>query len=289
MTADCGLCPATGVKLIDSHFMPKALYKLARDDRHKNANPVLIGGGKAALSSKQASDYFLCRGCEDLFSNNGESWVLNNCWRDDKTFRLRDRLVATSSLPGSEPDTQIFLMDSVPGIDADKIIYFAASVFWRGAARSWTVGDREYPQLAFGDYEMEFRKFLLGKGAFPAGASMLIFVGSSMTEIENNISAFPKLIVAKDGLIFKLRIPGITFYLGLGSVELMKSSSVHVKGRPIYMTKENDQFNFKSFAEEYAQSQRVGPLKVRTDGSAAAPPRWSADEIRQLLPSPRKR
>lgn len=271
--------------------MPRALYKLARDGRHKNPHPVVIGGGKAALSSKQASDYFLCRGCEDLFSNNGESWVLGHCWRDEQTFRLRDRLLQTKPVVGSDADTKLFLMDSVPGVDADKIIYFAASVFWRGAARSWTVGDREYPQLRFGSYEERFRQFLLGKAPFPADAPMLIFVGGSMSEIENNISAFPRLIATNGAAIYRFRIPGLTFILSLGSYmdELMHSSSVHVRNRPIYIMKENDQWNFQSFAEEYAESERVGPLKERTDGPTAAPPRWSADEIRKLLPPPRNK
>ena len=270
--------------------MPKALYRLARDERHQNPSPVLIGDGKAMLSTRQASDYFLCPVCEDLFSKHGESWVLNHCWRDDKTFRLRDLLVKTPPYPGSSEDTKLYLMDVMPGVDADKIIYFAASVFWRGAARSWTIGDHGYAKLKFERYEEQFRKYLLGQAAFPTRAAMLIFVGSSMAEIENNIIAFPNKISTNGSHIFRFRIPGMTFIMILGarSEHYMHSCSVHVKGRPIYIMKGNDQWNFKTFMEEYAGSKRVGKLKERTEGPAAAPPRWSAEEIRSLLPPPRK-
>jgi hypothetical protein len=72
MDGDCGLCQAIGVELLDSHYVPRSLYKLIRDPRFPNPHPVLIGGGASRISSRQASDYFLCADCEDRFSKRGE-------------------------------------------------------------------------------------------------------------------------------------------------------------------------------------------------------------------------
>ena len=69
----CGLCRTDDVEFLDSHYVPRSLYKLIRDVRFQNPHPVLIGGGKSRISSRQASDYFLCADCEDRFSKRGET------------------------------------------------------------------------------------------------------------------------------------------------------------------------------------------------------------------------
>jgi hypothetical protein len=128
VVGDCGLCRTDGVELLDSHYVPRSLYKLIRDVRFQNPHPA-IGGGVSRISSHQASDYFLCADCEDRFSKRGETWVLGNCWRDEKTFKLRDALLASQPYPGSTQDTKIYLGAHIPGVDTDKLLYFGASIF----------------------------------------------------------------------------------------------------------------------------------------------------------------
>jgi hypothetical protein len=45
MESNCALCGKLTV-LIDSHLLPKALYRLLRDSGAKNPNPVLVTKGK---------------------------------------------------------------------------------------------------------------------------------------------------------------------------------------------------------------------------------------------------
>ena len=153
------------------------MYKLIRDVRFQNPHPVLIGGGESRISSRQASDYFLCSDCEDRFGKRGETWVLGNCWRHENNFKLRDALLAAQPYPSSTRDTKIYLGAHILGVEPDKLLYFGASVFWRGAARSWQMNRLKISQLPFGRYEEQFRLFLLDQGPWPDKAVMYIFAG----------------------------------------------------------------------------------------------------------------
>ena len=90
--------------------------------------------------------------------------MLANCWRDEKTFKLRGALLASKPLDGSTADTKIYLGEHIPGVDPDKLAYFGASVFWRGAARAWKIDQVKVPRLPSNRYEELFRLFLLDKG-----------------------------------------------------------------------------------------------------------------------------
>jgi hypothetical protein len=67
----CGLCQEVRA-LRESHLLPKALYKLARDPSRANPNPVLLAAGRASATSRQIADRFLCDDCEQRFSDRGE-------------------------------------------------------------------------------------------------------------------------------------------------------------------------------------------------------------------------
>jgi hypothetical protein len=291
MVGDCGLCHTKGVTLKDSHLIPRALYKLFRDERFPDPSPVLISEGKSLLSNRQAADCFLCDVCEDRFNKYGEAWVLANCWRDEQTFKLRDALLATRPHPKSSSDTKIFVSAAAPGVEPDKLAYFAASVFWRRAARSWEIGTLAVRRLRFDRYEEAFRLYLLGRARWPRDAVMFINVSAGMETMRNAVVEFPARISRNGSYIYRLRIPGITFMLMLGSRfrQYVNLCAVHNVERPIYMAEDLDKWNFKDVMREYANSPRVGKLTQRTQGPAVAPPNWSDEDIRRLLPPKRKK
>jgi hypothetical protein len=272
--------------LIDSHYMPRALYKLARDEKFKNPHPVLIGEETARISSRQASDYFLCATCEDRFSKGGEAWVQGHCWRDKKTFALRGVLLAATPIPGSDAESKIYMADALPAVECERLAYFAASVFWRGAARDWTFDGEELPRLDFGTYAEELRQYLLNQAPFPTKAALFVHVSAGMESMRNNLIWFPRKISGPGSFIYRFRIPGITFLLVLGNraLEYRDACIVNGKGRPIFMMDDVDKWNFADAARHFAGSTRVGALKQRLATPGATPPRWSQEEIRNLLP-----
>jgi hypothetical protein len=125
------------VDLRDSHFISSGFYKLARDGTRANPNPVLVSESVSIVSSDQATDYLLCTECEGRFNAGGEDWILKNCWHSESEFMLRAALLATTPSPLSTPGFTIFEGVAAAANEPDKLAYFAASIFWRGAAHDW--------------------------------------------------------------------------------------------------------------------------------------------------------
>jgi uncharacterized protein YlaI len=72
----CELCHRVR-DLHDSHFLPKAGYKRAREASLTNPNPVVISAGKLKQSSAQIRNLKFCGECESRLNNGGEKWVVN--------------------------------------------------------------------------------------------------------------------------------------------------------------------------------------------------------------------
>lgn len=157
-TGICRLC-GQNAELQDSHLLPKAFYKLAWAAGGRNPNPIVVTPKVALKTSRQVSDYLLCRDCEERFNKGGEKWIVENCWRGETDFPLNAALKAATPIAGSKPDLMIYFGASIPAIDLERIVYFAASVFWRAAVNDW--GENPI-KLDLGPYEDSLRRFLLG-------------------------------------------------------------------------------------------------------------------------------
>jgi hypothetical protein len=71
----CRLCLRENEELQNSHLIAAAIYKVCKDGAKQ---PIMVGGGTARRSSGQIADELLCRDCEQRFSKNGETWVIEN-------------------------------------------------------------------------------------------------------------------------------------------------------------------------------------------------------------------
>ena len=208
----CGLCQLDR-PLVDSHLLPAAAYKLAREPHRQNPNPIVVTQGHAGSSSRQISDDFLCAECEDRFSKHGERYVLAQCARPNG-FALRDVL---KTLPPLVEDERFKVFDVAGSINSrvDDYLYFAASVFWRAAARSWTVSGQTIQRLTLGPYEEQLRQYLLGEQPFPHGVRLFVHVWSEARA--GFTSIVPTSGRAPDGTHrHKFTIPGILFIILVG-------------------------------------------------------------------------
>jgi hypothetical protein len=168
--------------LIDSHLLPKALYRLTRDSTAKNPNPVLVTKGKEVQTSAQLKRYLLCAVCEDLFNKHGESWVLAHCFRGGamNKFLLRDLLKTVSPMK-SDTNGDLISTVGLAGFNIEKVLYFAASVFWRASVSDWPIQGQVVPQIALGALQGQFADYLLGKSMFPAACNLLVYVAGDTT------------------------------------------------------------------------------------------------------------
>jgi hypothetical protein len=154
--------------LREGHYLPRSVYKSNRARALKSQNPVALGS-KQRQDQGQVTDYVFCADCEQLFSRNGESWVLDRIPHDyGKPFRLQDALERETPFY-IRPGLNLYAGGTISAFDMDKLVYFAASIFWRGAAHGWRSGRGERtPEVDLGDHAEALRKFLLGQGPFPS-------------------------------------------------------------------------------------------------------------------------
>ena len=260
----CGLCRASAVELLDSHFMPSGFYRIARDEERVNPNPVLVNEEVSLVSSEQAKDYFLCAACERRFNETGEDWVLRNCWRDETDFPLRSILFASTPSPLSNEGFTVYEGANIDGVEPDQLAYFGASVFWRGAARDWIFMKRNPKRLHFGPYEEQFRLYLIGEASFPADAVMIVIVSSGMDAMRNLVMVFPFLKRRAEAFYnYRFAMAGLTYqlYLGKGIPNgLRRLCSVRSPDRYIFMVPASDATNIADMATVVAKTRKLGAL-----------------------------
>jgi hypothetical protein len=176
LVGKCKLCLQTKT-LQDSHYLPKGAYKVNRAPALKNPNPVVLSGDEAKQVSAQLKDYVLCSDCEQRFSKNGEQWVLGNIPRDyDKPFPLYEALRSETPVL-RDGGVSSYAGRSIKTVDMEKLVYFAISVFWRGAVHEWkSVQGGRPPTVYLCGYEEPIRNFLLGAESFPLDVALWVFV-----------------------------------------------------------------------------------------------------------------
>jgi hypothetical protein len=165
----CKLCGKTK-DLCDSHYVLAAVYKYSRAAELKNPNPVMLRGDSSKQGTIQARDYVFCQDCERLLNENGERWVSQVIPKDyGAPFPLLEALKKANPVtrePGRVRLSTVGLHD----VGIEKLLYFAASVFWRGAVHEWP--DPEgvpVPTLDLGsDYVDGLNLYLRGKKPFPS-------------------------------------------------------------------------------------------------------------------------
>ena len=254
----CRLCGREG-ELKESHLLPRSTYVLLqRRAGVKNPRPLFISDTFAGQIQSQFKDYLLCTSCEQRFSDNGETWLMGNCYRDDKHFFIREKILQTPPVFELEdPAITIYSATLAPEIQSDKIIYFALSVFWRAAVHDWYIPEHAEPvRIDLGPFEPRIRGFLLGEVAFPdcvalgvRVASPLVYTGGVMLPTWSR----------QDGWrAHKFMIPGVEFTLHVGSkipAAVMKVSFGTSSGRHIMVSQEVDERAFEFANWKFARAQ----------------------------------
>src|ERR1700693_1155861 len=159
-----------------SHLLPRSLYRLTRNPRHNNANPVILRKENLMHSSFQVAQYLLCTQCETRFQQRGEDWMMRNCYRGKGVFRLKDELTSVSPVVSLGPD-RIYHAARTPKLEITKLAYFASSVFWRASVPLNFDGKEPVVPVSLGEkYGDEFRSYLLGLSEFPIHASLNVVI-----------------------------------------------------------------------------------------------------------------
>lgn len=192
------------------------MYTIVNNRSNPGDNPILIMKGASILTSAQARAHMLCAECENRLNKGGEEWVIENCWHDEGAFPLRTALTAAAPFV-DEPGFRAYEARNVDGVAVDKLVYFAASMFWRSALDGWRIGRERPTRLMLGPYEEEFRRFLLGEASFPENVLLVITLSEKQDNLNNRNMALPfGGERSKDGRHYQCVVPGITFLLLVG-------------------------------------------------------------------------
>lgn len=208
----CALCLHTA-ELCNSHLLAKAAYKPLLSESG-NRHPLVITGRSAYQTSRQAVDYLLCFVCEQRFRERGEDWVLARSYRGPGDFRFRDILRQHEGL-SLTPQGTIYATANIPAFDLEKVVYFAASVFWRAAVHKWRRDDYE-EKFELGPYEEPLRVFLLEDGSFPDGLVLRLWI-SSFEDRYCAVCHLPERGRKGGVRSYQFAIPGMTFEMMAGS------------------------------------------------------------------------
>lgn len=260
----CALCLQTK-ELRDSHFLPAAVWRLARESfAAPNPNPIVVAGGRAFSTSHQVTAFLLCGDCEQMLSRKGERQVLSHCARPDGAFPLREALERTTPTFEDE-ELSAYNAQRVLGTSVGDYLYFATSVFWRAAARSWAFGRHRIEKLELGGkYTEQFRLYLCGQASFPANARLFLHV-SSESKLEMS-SIFPCSIPLEGARRHKFYIPGMLFMLFLGRDVPTKHDALalnsHAGGFVWLCPWKNDEL-FLGFAKQVELAAKSGTRNKR--------------------------
>jgi hypothetical protein len=261
----CKLCLRVR-PLCMSHLWPRKIYARlhdAGDTKH-----FTLGTGKLIRTVSQIQEYLLCDECEQRFSSNGEQWVIANAFHRSGSFYLRDALMAC--VPFVKLHESVAYSGKTPGVDLDKLVYFAASVFWRTSVGKWALADRwsgRDGKMDLGPrYSEELRLFLLGEAPFPSNAVLVVYVSDAAAPSAS--VTFAAGGRQKEGYSsYSFQIPGLMFFIVLG-----QSLPDTIRGlcavnnpveRLIFLTRFPEEFTRKWTAEKIATLEPRDLLKLR--------------------------
>lgn len=216
IASTCALC-LQNRPLLASHFLSAAIYKNLIDPSGLIKNMIASNLSKASEESKQIKQYLLCQDCEIRFQQGGENWVLARRLMPNGSFELRD-LLQQAAPKGTRDGATFFTLDTVPTLDKEQLLYFAASIFWRAAVRDWETPVGHYAKLAIEPLVVEqLRKYLLTSGPFPADISLVIVFSAAATPAQ--LTTLPQITPGPSGYQqIDWYMPGIGFTLLTGKL-----------------------------------------------------------------------
>ncbi|TDR79734.1 hypothetical protein [Paludibacterium purpuratum] len=200
MIGICALCQKNA-DLQNSHLIPKWAYRRVCNIVEDTKAPVCIADGNAALSNKQTTSYLLCTDCEQRFSTR-EDYVAELTKPDNVQIRLLSKVTRLNM-----PRKVIASLNM--DVDSEQIVYFAASVLWRGCVMAGG--------CKLGPYEAKFRQYLLGAAQFPpeAAISIGIFEHSTSFDARGWVSE-PASTKTNKGWLHGFLLAGIAFRCWVG-------------------------------------------------------------------------
>lgn len=241
----CALCRETAT-LRKSHYLPAAFFRRL----HSNGRPpVVVDARSKREKCPQPKVPLLCDKCEHRFKTQGEDWVIDCTCKATGGFALRDLLLRNRTMSPDVATAFWYNGQALAKMRHREIVYFAASVFWRGCAYDWSRVDSSLSRLEFApELELEFREFLLGKSAFPPSVILQVDVAFDPFLVGGRLGiTFPEAVIPRKPIArqgppvgYFFFVCGLTFTLyfdfGIPAGLSGKSTSIAEAPHPLLLT-----------------------------------------------------
>lgn len=164
-------------------------------------------------------DRLLCADCERRFNERGEKWVLARIPADyGEPCILQDDLIRETPVY-REYGLALYEGAKIPAFDMDQLVYFAASIFWRGAVRDWDIDGERPPRLDLKEHQEPIRLFLLSQASFPKDVWLTTDISSHRPVLNGVIFPMPQNSPDWNSYWFYLSGVGFTLHFGSGVPE----------------------------------------------------------------------
>lgn len=204
----CPLCRETRT-IVDSHLIPKGVYKYCRPP---GGHAIAVSPEYFGQTDRQVHGYLLCSGCEQILSSGGEAWLLPLLAEYKGPFPFYD--ILTRFEPELvDGDTAGYAAARNPDILCDKLTHFAMGIFFKAAVHSWR-GRKTEPMINLGPYREAVRAFLRSEKDFPA--HMALTIGVMPVPVKLATLEYPVRGNENRWHYFSFYVPGIRFVLAVG-------------------------------------------------------------------------
>jgi hypothetical protein len=239
--------------LLKSHLIPAALYDYCRQ---ADFAPVRVGNGVVFATDRQTQDYLLCRDCETILNQGGESWVNPRLCTMERKFPLYDLL---AKLPNymADDDAALYHLPDDSIIDFQKLTHFGMGIFWKAAVHSWK-GDSVEPMIELGPYADQIRRWLIDEADFPEHVQL--WVSMSRPEYAQ-IALNPPVQTSKTNWrTFLMHVLGLMYQLNIGAgmdAATRETCFYRNPGHPIMVSTELTKQWEAKLAKHYNESRKT--------------------------------
>ncbi|WP_226978413.1 hypothetical protein [Vibrio navarrensis] len=217
MDGVCSLCQKRG-RLLDSHFMPKSVYRVISQGFPDAGQGMVWVSGRdksAAYTSKQAKKHLLCSGCESRFSKFGEDIVLPFMARRTG-FPLATKIKKFKRFAAYNGEIWYF-----PSNDkiAYSFMYFVVSMAWRMSITEWDSYGMPKTYGTIRQHYMDYlSSYLLGRNNENNSINLYLTVYVDNQHVDMPMMGFPTVKNHDSYQHIVFNIPGIKFSLVVGDL-----------------------------------------------------------------------
>jgi hypothetical protein len=255
----CLLC-LKEADLLDSHFIPKGVYRRMRNE----GDPIVMSPNLILGTSQQVRDYAFCADCERKLNSGGENYVLSLVFQGEgKPFPLLEALKLAKPIPGAGVQT---FSGAEAGIDTEKFAYFAIGMLWKAGVKEWRTIAGQTTSVEVPTHMETMRRYLLGQASFPDDITVVL---TACLDTASQYQTFsPRSNSDGLGNKFQLSVLGIYFWIQLGVPPGSKMRSiccVHSREKRIHVESCN-QYSLEAFSSIQAKAK----IAKNVEGTAYA-------------------